>query len=180
MARNDLPPPGGADDPTGPDPGPGEPGGGGGAGRAEAGGAGGAEAGGAGGGAGGAEAGGAESPEHALRRLNERLDRASDAAERLIAESAARASSAFRRPPPAGWQAPPSEQEPGRSGDLDLLVQLLDSLRELIPAELQQRLAEALKELLLAVRALINWYLERLDRHQEEPTEVEDIPISWD
>jgi hypothetical protein len=162
MARNDPPPPGAADDPAEPDPGPAESGGAAGSGRA----------------------GGPESPEDALRRLNERLDRASDAAERLIAEaaaeSAARAASAFRRPPPAGWQAPPSEQEAGRNGDLDLLVQLLESLRELIPTDLQQRLAEAVRELLLAVRALISWYLERLDRHPEEPDEVQDIPISWD
>jgi hypothetical protein len=129
--------------------------------------------------------GGSETPEEALRRLHERLDRASDAAERLIseaaAESAARAAGAFRRPPPAGWQAPPSGGgEPPGSGDLDLLVQLLDSLRELVPSELQQRLGEAVKELLLALRALINWYLERLDRRREEPAEVQDIPISWD
>jgi hypothetical protein len=153
MARKDPPPPGEADDPVGPDPGPRVP-------------------------------GATGDPDDALRRLNERLDRASDAAERLIAEaaaeSAARAGSAFRRPPPSGWQAPPSEQEPGRGGDLDLLVQLVESLRELIPSDLQQRLAEAVRELLLAVKALINWYLERLDHHQEEPAEVQDIPINWD
>ncbi|HWF72736.1 MAG TPA: hypothetical protein VG186_05290 [Solirubrobacteraceae bacterium] len=122
--------------------------------------------------------------EETLRRLSERLDRASDTAERLIAEAAAesatRAADAFRRPPPAGWQAPETEEAPGRSGDLDLLVQLLESLRDLIPPELQQRLAEAVRELLLAVRALINWYLERLDKHAEEPAEVQDIPINWD
>jgi hypothetical protein len=161
MARNDPPPPGAGDDPAGPDAGSGA------------------------GSTGGTEStGGTGSPEDALRRLNERLDRASDAAERLIAEaaaeSAARAASAFRRPPSSGWQVPPSEQAPGRGGDLDLLLQLLESLRDLIPAELQQRLADAVRELLLAVRALINWYLERLDHHREDPAEMEDIPISWD
>jgi hypothetical protein len=129
--------------------------------------------------------GGSESSEEeTLRRLQERLDRASGAAERLIAEaateSAARAAGAFRRPPPAGWQAPRGEEADGHGGDLDLLVQLLESLRDLIPSELQQRLADAVRELLLAVRALINWYLERLERHREEPAEVQDIPISWD
>jgi hypothetical protein len=122
--------------------------------------------------------------EASLRRLHERLDRASDAAERLIAEaaagSAARAASALRRPPPAGWQAPRSEEETQRGADLDLLVQLLGSLRELIPPDLQQRLADAVRELLLALRALINWYLERLEGHREEPAEVQDIPINWD
>jgi len=129
-------------------------------------------------------AGRAELAEDALRRLEERLDRASGAAERLIAEaaaeSAARAAGAFRRPPPAGWRAPESEGESGRGGDLDLLMHLVDSLRELIPPDLQRRLAEALRELLLAVRALINWYLERLDAYHEEPAEAEDIPINWE
>jgi hypothetical protein len=156
MARNDPPPPGAADGPG--EPGPGEPGNG--------------------------DPGGGDLPEDALRRLEERLDRASDAAERLIAEaaaeSAARAAGAFRRPPPSGWQAPKSEEEPARSGELDVLVQLVEALRDLIPPDLQQRLADALRELLLAVRALINWYLERLDRRTEEPAEVQDIPISWD
>ena len=119
-----------------------------------------------------------------LRRLHEQLDRASGAAERLFAEaaaeSAARAANAFRRPPPAGWRAPQSEEGSGRSGDVDLLVQLMESLRELIPPDLQQRLADAVRELLLAVRALINWYLDRLDAHHEEPAEVQDIPINWD
>jgi hypothetical protein len=48
----------------------------------------------------------------------------------------------------------------------------------LVPAELQRRLAEALRELLLALRALIDLYLERLERPEQAPTEMEDIPIS--
>jgi hypothetical protein len=56
-------------------------------------------------------------------------------------------------------------------------VQVLQSLRDLIPPELQRRLAEALREVLLALRALIDWYLERVDQRRAEPAEVEDIPI---
>ena len=126
----------------------------------------------------------AESAEDPLRRLEARLDRASAAAERLIAEaaaqSAARAESAFRRPPPAGWQVPQGEEGASRAGDMELLMHFLESLRELVPPDLQRRLAEALRELLLAVRALINWYIERLERERQEPAEVRDIPISWD
>jgi hypothetical protein len=107
----------------------------------------------------------------ALRRLEERLDRASQAAERLVAEAAQ-----ARKPPPGGWQTPPREPE---SGDLELLAQLLDSVRELIPPELQRRLAEALRELLLALRALIDFSLERIERGPEpNPGGVEDIPIT--
>jgi hypothetical protein len=112
-----------------------------------------------------------------LRRLERRLDEAAEAAERLIAqaaESAAGAASA-RRPPPGGWQEPGAADE--RPRDLELIVDVLDSLRDLIPPELQRRLAEALRELLLALRALIDWYLERHERRRVEPTEVQDIPI---
>jgi hypothetical protein len=134
----------------------------------------------------------------ALRQLEERLDRASEAAERLIAEAAAAsaasagrvagsaaraagsaaraAGSAGSSPPPAGWQEPSSEAGAG-GGDLELLAQVVQSLRELIPSELQHRLAEALRELLLAVRALIDWYLERIEQRHAEPAEVQDIPI---
>ncbi|MGB0093208.1 MAG: hypothetical protein WBP81_11850 [Solirubrobacteraceae bacterium] len=118
----------------------------------------------------------------ALRRLEERLDRASDAAERQIveaAQSAARAAGTAAdglKPPPAGWQVPEEDDRPARS-ELDLLGQVFQSLRELIPPELQRRLVEALRELLLAVRALIDWYVDRLDRREAEPTEVQDIPI---
>jgi len=121
----------------------------------------------------------------ALRRLEERLDRASSAAERLIAEAAVRASvptgehRETPEPPPAGWQAPEQDSPPGRgrSPELELLYTLLQSLRDLIPPELRQRLGEALRELLLAIRALIDWYLDRLDR-RDKPVEVQDIPIT--
>ena len=117
----------------------------------------------------------ADGDDDALRRLEERLDRASDAAERLISEAAAQS-----RPPPSGWRAPDDDDEPARAPDLGALFGLLDSLRELVPTDLQQRLIDALKELLLAVRAMLDWYLERLDSHRPQPTEVQDIPISWE
>lgn len=120
--------------------------------------------------------------EETLRRLEERLDRASAAAERLIAEAAHAAGNAadsVRRPepPPAGWQAPDAESPPNRDGDLEALIALARSVRELIPPELQQRLANALREVLQALRDLLDWYLERLDRERAEPAEVQDIPI---
>jgi hypothetical protein len=113
----------------------------------------------------------------ALRRLEERLDRASEAAERLIAEAAGEAKRAGK-PPPAGWQSPGNDEEHTANGDLELLTQLIQSVRDLIPAELQRRLAEALRELLLALRALIDFYLERMERRREPSPEVEDIPIT--
>jgi hypothetical protein len=131
-------------------------------------------------------------PLDALRRLEQRLDRASDAAERLIAEATARvtgadarpdghsdgrpdgAEGASDRPPPAGWHSPDAPDQ----SETELLTQVLGALRDLIPPELQRRLAEALRELLLAVRALIDWYLERAERRRAEPAVVQDIPIT--
>jgi hypothetical protein len=106
-----------------------------------------------------------------LRALEERIERASRAAERLFSEAA---SEAARRvtPPPAGWQTPGSE--PGQ----DPVLELLEKVRELIPEDLRRRLAEAVRELLVALRALIDWYLEHVDRPPSEPPEVEDIPIA--
>ncbi len=180
----------------------------------------------------------------ALRRLEQRLDRASEAAERLISEAARAAAATARagsgagepgdgetspgqsagpgqsaapgqsagpgqsaapgqsagpgqsaapgqsageaapdqgqsaKPPPAGWQLPKSDgSEADRSPEVELVANLLQSLRDLIPADLQERLASALRELLLALRALIDWYVERMERRRAQPAEVEDIPI---
>jgi hypothetical protein len=133
----------------------------------------------------------------ALRRLEQRLDRASDAAERLLAEAAGSAARAARvaadaaagaagsaadslagQTPPAGWQVPGGGSDAGSRADMELLAQVMQSLRELIPPELQRRIAEALRELLLAIRALIDWYLERVERTRAEPAEIQDIPIA--
>ena len=117
-----------------------------------------------------------EGVEDALGRMEERLDRASQAAERLLADAAGHVTG---KPPPAGWQQPGADDEPAPSlgPDVDLLLGLLGALRDRIPPDLQQRLAEAVREVLLSLRALIDWYLERGERHGSGPSDVEDIPI---
>jgi hypothetical protein len=108
----------------------------------------------------------------ALRKLEDRLSEASERAERLIEE-------AQQTPPPAGWQTP-ADGRPATSltSELDALIGAMRSLRDLVPPEVVHRLAEALKEVLLALRGLIDYYIERLERRQAEPPEVTDIPIS--
>ena len=107
-----------------------------------------------------------------LARLEERLERASDAAERLFADAA---QAAFRRTPPQGFA---SEQEPrAAGGEFDQLVTALESVAELVPPDLRRRLREAVRELLLAVRALIDWYIERSERPAAQEPEVQDIPV---
>jgi hypothetical protein len=56
-------------------------------------------------------------------------------------------------------------------------VALVQAMRELIPPDLQRRLIAALREVLLALRALIDWYLERLELKRKQGFEVQDIPI---
>ena len=70
--------------------------------------------------------------------------------------------------------APPP---PPRGGpDLAPLFAIAEALRRGLPRELQAQFTSLLREVLLTLRALIDWYLERLDRAQRAP-EVEDIPI---
>jgi hypothetical protein len=67
-------------------------------------------------------------------------------------------------PPPRGFP------------DLTPLIDLVEALRRVVPHELQEQINALQRELLLTIRALIDWYLERLDGSQRA-TVVEDIPI---
>src|SRR4051812_16464194 len=123
----------------------------------------------------------ADDPRETLRRLEDRLDEASERAERLIAEARAEryreSDPGPQKPPPAGWETPRDGHQASTPGaELDALINAVRALRELVPPEVRQRLAETLKEVLLAVRALVDWYIERLDRRRDGPPPVEDIP----
>ena len=73
--------------------------------------------------------------------------------------------------------APPPPPPPhARQFDPSALFVLLDGLRRAAPRELQGQLTDLIREFLLTLRSLIDWYLERLDRPRREP-EVENIPI---
>jgi hypothetical protein len=71
---------------------------------------------------------------------------------------------------------PPPPPPPGRGFDPSALFVVLDGLRRAAPRELQGQLTDLIREFLLTLRSLIDWYLERLDRPRREP-EVENIPI---
>jgi hypothetical protein len=115
----------------------------------------------------------------ALREVRARLDEAHAAAERLVQEAQREADEAAAegppRVPPRGWE---SAQRDAPS-ELGTLLALLESAREAVPAELSRQLALALRDLLLALRALIDWYLERLGEptRKRSEVEVEDIPL---
>ncbi|HET9125207.1 MAG TPA: hypothetical protein VFN65_10020, partial [Solirubrobacteraceae bacterium] len=64
----------------------------------------------------------------------------------------------------------------GPAGE-DSLAQLIEQLLALVPDELRLRLTQAVRQLLEALRALIDWCVERLERRTAEPPQVRDIPI---
>jgi hypothetical protein len=76
-----------------------------------------------------------------------------------------------QQPPPSSNGVPPPPPP-----DLSALLAVLEALRRAIPAELQDQFNTLQRELLLTVRALIDWYLDRLDKPELAP-KVEDIPI---
>ena len=70
-----------------------------------------------------------------------------------------------------------SPPPPPRAGlDFSALFVLLDGLRRAAPVDLQERVTVLIREALLTLRSLIDWYLECLDRPPREPN-VEDIPV---
>ena len=73
-------------------------------------------------------------------------------------------------------QSPDRDRDQAPGADPAALFDLLDGLRRAAPRELDDQLVRLIREFLLTLRALIDWYLERLDRPRREP-EVEDIPI---
>lgn len=77
-------------------------------------------------------------------------------------------------PPPPHDHGPPPPR--GRSFDPAALFVLLDGVRRAAPREFQDQVTNMIREFLLTLRSLIDWYLERLERRPRE-TRVEDIPI---
>ncbi len=113
----------------------------------------------------------------ALRALRERLQATQEAAQRL-AEDASRA-----KPPPNGWDVPRRADE--ANDELDAIVRMLASLRDVLPDELRAQLADLTRQLLVFVRAVLDWWIERMEAEAssaaaraEADAGVQDIPIS--
>lgn len=78
--------------------------------------------------------------------------------------------------PPSGWEAPDPGPELG--GELRALVELVESLNGLLPPELREQLHEVIRHILLLIRAVIDWLVDRMQLEPaERPAEVQDIPI---
>ena len=103
-----------------------------------------------------------------------------EAAERLVREAHAqgRGGGPHRRAGRAGERleqrraagAPASPISPRCS-------RCVDAARGALPPELARQLADALRDLLVAIRAVLDFSIERLDRPPRSEPEVEDIPI---
>ena len=110
----------------------------------------------------------------AVSGIRARVDDAYVAADRLVREAEETARAIAGSVPRHGWNA-------GSGGDpfpdLRPLVAQHENARHLVPPELAERLAGALRELLLALRALLDWWIDRMERREEPAPVVEDIPI---
>ena len=119
-----------------------------------------------------------EPEREALDAVRAHLDEAHAAADRLVREAQRQAEeSAAQQAPARGWDA--SAGAAPATPDLKALLGLLEVVRDAVPEELSRQLAEALRNLLLALRALIDWYLERLGEPApgRAQVDVEDIPL---
>jgi hypothetical protein len=63
-----------------------------------------------------------------------------------------------------------------RIPDISAVLAIVEALRRAVPHELQEQFTALQRELLLTLRTLIDWYLDRLDKPELEP-KIEDIPI---
>ena len=73
---------------------------------------------------------------------------------------------------------PGADRGAGDTSDMQALVAVIELARGMVPPELAAQIAELMRELLLLVRAIIDWYLDRLERRRAAPVQVEDIPIT--
>jgi hypothetical protein len=95
-----------------------------------------------------------------LDALRERIRATQEAAERLAADS-----------------VPRTERE-DTVREAQALVALLQTLRDMVPPELWQQIRDLIRQLLLLIRALIDWWVDRIDDGPRGAApEVEDIEI---
>jgi hypothetical protein len=103
-------------------------------------------------------------PPDPLTDLRERVHAAQEAAERLAGEARAQARELPRE----------------TRDELDALVGLLRALREVVPRELEAQVTDVIRQVLLLLRAIVDFWVQRLEAPRRAgggPVEVRDIPI---
>jgi hypothetical protein len=119
----------------------------------------------------------------ALEGIRAQVDAAYASAERLVREAEAAARAAAADVPPRGWAGPEAPPRTGSTVEaLQAIAALLEVVRGAVPAELAQQVAVATRDLLIALRALIDFSLAQLEAGPAAtggavPRAVEDIPI---
>jgi HAMP domain-containing protein len=109
-------------------------------------------------------------PTDHLRELRDRIRATQEAAGRIAQDI-----------PPAGWATP--EGNRAAADEVEALAALLRTLRGLVPPELQEQVTEVLRQVLLLLRSLIDWWVARLEEGARGPaparagTPVEEIRI---
>ena len=100
-----------------------------------------------------------------LAAVRAHVDTAHAAAERLVREADAGARERAERVPPQGWDVPRPEPsgEWSLTAELQAVAGLVELLRGSVPADVARPLTAALRELLIALRALIDHALARLE-----------------
>jgi hypothetical protein len=119
-----------------------------------------------------------------LAELRERIRATQEATERLASEAAGAAQArAEGRPPPQGWRTPDDTSQ--TADEIRALANLLETLRAVVPPELQQQLTEVVRQVLMLLRAIIDWWVDRLETGDgaKPPASsggpvVEDIPVA--
>jgi Zn-dependent M32 family carboxypeptidase len=119
-----------------------------------------------------------------LTLLRERIRATQEAASALAADAEAsmREGGTGGRVPRQGYSSA-AEGQAQTDDDLRALLGVLETLRALVPAELQQQVSDVIRQVLLLLRALIDWWVARLEAPQErpgvaQPPRAQDIPIA--
>jgi hypothetical protein len=107
-----------------------------------------------------------------LDELRAQVRATQEAAERLMGTSV----------PPRGWDVPRADAG-AFSEEVQALVGLLTALRDLVPTELRDQITDLVRQLLLVLRALIDWLVARIEVEVDatragSARTAEDIPIA--
>lgn len=117
-----------------------------------------------------------------LQTLSERLRATQDAVERLAAEATgASGAAAGAQDASEGFSAAAPSAGAQADAELHALLGLVDVLRGLLPAELQARVTDLVRQVLLLVRAILDWWIERLHAPPPgapAPARIEDIEVT--
>ncbi len=100
----------------------------------------------------------------AVRAMREQVDAAHASAQRLVEEAEAAARARAAEAPPHGWAGPSEPPESSAADEaLRSVLALIELLRASVPPELSAQMAGAARDLLVAIRAIVDVALDRLE-----------------